>query len=69
MNLIAAAKVTGDKQKIRLMSLPWHDEEMDYHIAPVLIILFSDTRTKVALPDMGKRYSDKTRSIFNSILV
>jgi len=68
MNLIAAAKVTGDKQKIRQMSLPWHDEEMDYHMAPVLIILFSDTRTKVALPDMGKRYSDKTRLIFNSSL-
>ena len=67
-NLIAAAESTGDKQKIRQMSLPWHDEEMDYHIAPVLIILFSDTRTKVALPDMGKRYSDKTRLLFNSSL-
>ena len=65
-NLIAAAKNTGIEQKIRQMALPWHDEEMDYHTAPVLIILFSDTRTKVALPDMGARYSDKTRLIFNS---
>lgn len=65
-NLIAAAESTGDKQKILQMSILWHDEEMDYRIAPVLIILFSDTRTRVALPDMGKRYSDKTRLLFNS---
>jgi nitroreductase len=65
-NLIAAAEVTGVEQKMRQMALPWRDEEMDYHIAPVLIILFSDTRTRVALPDMGKRYTEKTRLLFNS---
>ena len=65
-NLIADVEATGIKQKMKQMSLPWHDEEMDYHIAPVIIILFADTRTKVALPDMGMRYSDKTGLIFNS---
>ena len=63
--LIAAAEVTGSGQKRKQMAYPWLDEEMDYRIAPVIIILFSDTRTKVAIPDMGKRDPDKTRLLFS----
>lgn len=64
-SLITAAEGTGSKQRQQQMAYPWLDEEMDYRIAPVIIILFSDTRTKVAIPDMGKRDPDKTRLLFN----
>ena len=66
ISLIAAAEASGNEQRQRQMAHPWLDEELDYHIAPVIIILFSDIRAKVALPDAGKRNPDKVRLIFNS---
>jgi nitroreductase len=65
-NLIASVEAAGIEQNIRQMARPWLNEEADFRIAPVLIILFSDPRTRVALPDMGKRHTDKTRLLFNS---
>ena len=67
-SLIGAAEITGSERRQQQMAYPWLNEEKDYHIAPVLIILFSDTRANVALPDMGKRYPEKTRLLFNSSL-
>jgi len=47
---------------------PWLDTEMDYHNAPVLIILYGDTRTQVGLPMMVRYDPFRTQSIFTSSL-
>ena len=52
----------------RQTSHPWLDTEMDYHNAPVFIILFGDTRTQVGLPMMVRFDNDRRQSIFNSSL-
>ena len=57
---------TGIEQKIRQMGRPWLDEAMDFHTAPVLIILLYDTRARVGLPNMGQGDPEKVRSIFIS---
>jgi nitroreductase len=53
-SLIARIKTIGSEEKLRLMSHPWKDEDMDYRTAPVFIALFGDYRVKAGLPDMGK---------------
>ena len=40
--------------KQRLLSHPWLDEDMDYHVAPVFIILFADNRASAGLPGTPK---------------
>lgn len=67
-SLIALAKAAGSKERQRQLAHPWADEEMDHRIAPVLIILLNDLRTKVALPDMGKVDPARTRLTVNSSL-
>jgi nitroreductase len=53
---------------IRPKPQPWLDPEMEFQNAPVLILLFGDTRTQVGLP-MVVRYDPHMRqSIYNSSL-
>ena len=47
---------------------PWHDAEMDFRIAPVYIILYGDTRTKIGLPMIIRYYPNLRESIYNSSL-
>jgi nitroreductase len=51
---------------MRIKRQPWLDPEMEFQSAPVLILLFGDTRTQVGLP-MVVRYDPHMRqSIYNS---
>jgi nitroreductase len=49
-------------------AFPWRDTKMDFHIAPVYIILYGDTRTKIGLPMLVRYYPNLRESIYNSSL-
>jgi nitroreductase len=59
---------SGSEEKLRLLAYPWQDEEMDYHSAPVFIVLYGDHRAKAGLPDGGKTDPVRTRLLLHSSL-
>jgi nitroreductase len=47
---------------------PTHNQEMDYHIAPVFILVLGDTRTNKGLPTAMRYDGERLRTIFISSL-
>jgi nitroreductase len=47
---------------------PWLDPEMEYQNAPVLILLFGDTRTQLGLPMVVRRDPHRKQSVYPSSL-
>jgi FMN reductase (NADPH) len=53
---------------MRVKRQPWLDPEMEYQNAPVVILLFGDTRTQVGLPMVARCDPHIRQSIYNSSL-
>jgi len=47
---------------------PWLDPEMEYHNAPVFVLLFGDTRTQMGLPMVVRCDPHMKQSIYHSSL-
>jgi nitroreductase len=58
----------SSEERIRMMARPWLDEDLDYHAAPVFIVLYGDNRFKAGLPDSGKNNPTRVQSILHSSL-
>lgn len=66
--LTGVKKAGSSEERARLMSLPWKDEDLDYHAAPVFIVLYGDQRYKGGLPDGGKSNPTRVHLLLHSSL-